>query len=303
MLSQLKHSSIDKVWKSVLEGSLFEARCGNIDIARKLFKYLISHVPWYGPIYYEAYRMEENEGNDDYALSIIHKGLAELPRYGPLWFGLFRIMERRDCSAEYAHWQRGARPVLRHMAAYTEKAVRLISKELTWKVHFERSQCEERAAEVAAAGMHLHTDHTLKECKDFMLSGARVSLTKSLLTCPNNLRWRVLLVGARLELNVGNVHKARALLHRALTEVPVKSKSYVYLECSRVEEYIGSSVCHFYLISFCLLPSILTYQISIFVIRKSGHRPHSTVPREEGAGGRVEAAPGVRAGRAARWPD
>jgi la-related protein 1 len=60
------------------------------------------------------------------------------------------------------------------------------------------------------------------------------------MSCPGNLRWRVLLVGARMELGVGAVEKARFLLQRALQEVPGKSKSYVYLECSRVEEYLGN---------------------------------------------------------------
>ena len=83
MLSVLKYESIDKVWKSVLEGTLFEARTGcylfrsclivyglvnlllsklqqgNIATSRKLFKYLMNHVSWYGPIYYEAFRLEE----------------------------------------------------------------------------------------------------------------------------------------------------------------------------------------------------------------------------------------------------
>jgi la-related protein 1 len=73
-----------------------------------------------------------------------------------------------------------------------------------------------------------------------MLGGARQSLVRSLMSCPGNLRWRVLLVGARMELGVGAVEKARFLLQRALQEVPGKSKSYVYLECSRVEEYLGN---------------------------------------------------------------
>lgn len=45
-----------KVWRTVLEGALLEARSGNTDVARKVLKYLMTHVPWYGPIYYEAFR-------------------------------------------------------------------------------------------------------------------------------------------------------------------------------------------------------------------------------------------------------
>ena len=36
-----------------------EARAGNMQVARRVFKYLMKHVPWYGPVYFEAYRFEE----------------------------------------------------------------------------------------------------------------------------------------------------------------------------------------------------------------------------------------------------
>jgi hypothetical protein len=241
MLSALRHESIDKMWKSVLEGSLFEARTGNIAVSRRLFKYLMTHVPWYGPIYHEAFRLEEKEGNDQGALTIIRRGLNELPRYGPLWFGLFRVVERQDVAAEHAHWQRGGRPLLANLVRESAEAVRVISRELVWKVHFELSQSQERAAESAAAGLYLRSGYPLEVCRDSLFEDARQSLVRSLLSCPANLRWRVLLAGARMELSVGATDKARTLLRRALGEVPVKSKSSVYLECSRVEEYLGNA--------------------------------------------------------------
>ena len=240
LLGKLRYESIEKVWKSVLEGSLFEARTGNIRISRKLFKYLMHLVPWYGPIYSEAYQLEEKEYNDAGALEIIQKGLKELPRYGPLWFGLFRIMERQDVKEECHHWQRGVKPQLENMKRETNNAVRSISKELTWKVHMECSQAEERSAEIAALGMHHASGLSYTYCLNVLLEDARKSLVRSLLSCPANLRWRVFLSGARLELSVGEVDKARGLLQRSLREVPPKSKVYVYLECSRVEEYLGN---------------------------------------------------------------
>jgi len=109
-------------------------------------------------------------------------------------------------------------------------------------VHFEKSQCEERAADVAAQGMYHLSMTSLMKCREEMLEDSRVSLTRSILVCPPNLRWKILLVGARLELSVGTtgVSKARQLLGRAFAEVPEKSRSYVYLECSRLEELVGS---------------------------------------------------------------
>ena len=47
MLSMLKHEAIERVWKGVLEGALFEARAGRTLVARKFLQYLIQHVPWY----------------------------------------------------------------------------------------------------------------------------------------------------------------------------------------------------------------------------------------------------------------
>jgi hypothetical protein len=46
LLARLKHTSLDKVWRTVLEGALLEARSGRVRAARNVFKYLMEHVPW-----------------------------------------------------------------------------------------------------------------------------------------------------------------------------------------------------------------------------------------------------------------
>lgn len=48
------------------------------------------------------------------------------------------------------------------------------------------------------------------------------------------------LAGARTELGTGRLEVARALLHRAFSEVPEKSKAHVFLECARLEEFAGN---------------------------------------------------------------
>jgi hypothetical protein len=61
--------------------------------------YLIFHRTCdrrYGPIYFEAFKLEDRDERDASALCVVKKGLKELPRYGPLWFGLLKIIERRD---------------------------------------------------------------------------------------------------------------------------------------------------------------------------------------------------------------
>lgn len=82
--------------------------------------------------------------------------------------------------------------------------------------------------ELFFTGLYHLSNKSLMKCRDEMLDDARVSLTRSILVCPPNLRWKILLVGARLELSVGaaGVAKARQLLSRAFAEVPVKSRSF-----------------------------------------------------------------------------
>jgi len=67
----------------------------------------------YGPIYYEALRLEEREERLDSALCIVQRGLAEIPRYGPLWFGYVRVAEQLDVAGWLAQVRAYARAVRR----------------------------------------------------------------------------------------------------------------------------------------------------------------------------------------------
>eukprot|EP00606_Chrysophyceae_sp_TOSAG23-5_P001046 GSChrysophyteH2.ASY1.ANO1.119.1 assembled CDS len=218
MLSVLKYESIDKVWRAVLEGALLEVRAGRLAVARQLLKFLMQNVPWYGPIYFEAYKLEEKNGSMKAAVDVVRKGLAELPRYGPLWFGLFKMLEHADIDSELSSYLYGRTPRLERMRAEVSTSVLVISRELVWKVHFEHSQALSRAADASAFGL----------------------MTMSILACPLNLRWKIWLVGARLEVSAGRISCARRLLCQALAEAPPKTRCTAYLECSRLEEYVGN---------------------------------------------------------------
>jgi la-related protein 1 len=208
VLARLKHLPVDKAWKIVLEGALLESRAGNVDMARKIFKYLIKNVPRHGPIYYEAYRLEEKCENYERALQIVQDGLEMNPRYGPLWFSAFHLLEKLSKDGDMTKVRKAI-----------NDAVECISKELVWKVYFESAQIEERANNLEAA---------------------RAAYVKSVDAALENLRWKVWLAGARTELNAKNIEAARLLLNRALTEVPTKSKAVVLIECARLEEYVGN---------------------------------------------------------------
>lgn len=68
LLSTLKDVHLEKSWKLLLEGALFEGRIGNKNAARKVFKYLFAQCPTYGPIYLEASKYEERSGHTFEAL-------------------------------------------------------------------------------------------------------------------------------------------------------------------------------------------------------------------------------------------
>lgn len=259
LLSSLKDESFDSVWRSVLEGiveytaqfrllfpfnnigALFEVRAGKINSARVLFEFLTNNIVWYGPIYFEAYRLEERENNFVETLTIISKGLNALPRYGPLWFGLLRIMERFDVENEEKLWQFGNIPQLNNLRGEIPNSIRFISHELVWKIYFEQSQAEENAANITANGIaNIAIYRNIYDERNRLYHDVRISLVRSLLACPMNLKWKVWLAGSRLELSTGLVSRARQLLGLALATVPIKSKAYVYLEASRVEEFCGN---------------------------------------------------------------
>jgi la-related protein 1 len=242
MLSILKREPTEKNWKSMLEGALFEARTGRAAFARKCLKYLMHHVSWYGPIYLEAFRLEEKCENFEAAYRIIHQGLRELPRYGPLWFGLLRLSERDDILQEMKHWVCGVRPLMQRIRTEKQRGAASISRELIWKLHFEAGQAEERAADICAEGRCRKTRSSLEKARDRLYNSARKCYSESLIACPDNLRWKVWLAGARLELAAGQLGRTRNLLKKAFQEAPEKSRAYVYLECSRVEEFVGNTV-------------------------------------------------------------
>ena len=151
LLSELRDVSLDKCWRTLLEGAQLEARSGHSDVARQVFGYLMENVPWYGPIYHDAFRFEERVGNERKALAIIRAGIAAIPRYGPLWFGAFRLYEALETKRVRRSRARSAcvvLPIFPKTRAAFDAAIRSISRELVWKVHFEAARMEERAAEL-----------------------------------------------------------------------------------------------------------------------------------------------------------
>lgn len=225
LLARLKHIGIEKVWRTVLEGALLEVRAGNVATARRVLKYLMHHVPWYGPLYLEAYRLEKDQGDPLDALQIVERGLEAIPRYGPLWFGAFRLCEDMDRTKKLYDLPQSMKMI--------ERATASISKELVWKVHLEAAQMLERSA--------MEVGNVDDPKFENFLVPARRRLAMTVLSCPNNLRWKVWLTAARMELGIGNTEQARALFLRAHEVVPKKGKSSTLLESARLEDFTGNT--------------------------------------------------------------
>jgi tetratricopeptide (TPR) repeat protein len=98
LLGSLKDEKFDRAWRMILEGALFEGRCGNKESARKAFRYLLRNCQSYGPIYLEASKYEEREGEVDRAIDVCEEGLQYNSKYGPLWFQYLRLLEKRGDS-------------------------------------------------------------------------------------------------------------------------------------------------------------------------------------------------------------
>ncbi|KAG7359705.1 expressed tetratricopeptide repeat protein [Nitzschia inconspicua] len=222
LLSRLKHVGIEKVWRSVLEGALLESRAGNDVMARRVLKYLMHHVPWYGPLYLEAFKLEKDLGRSRDALAIVERGLAAIPRYGPLWFSAFRLCEELDVEEKAYRLPRSMGMV--------ERAIFNISKELMWKVHLEAAQMLERSS----------TEYmTPSSDANQILLMCRKRFAMTIATCPPSLRWKVWLAAGRMEVAAGNSDIARRLFHHAHRVVPDKGRAVALLECARLEEFVG----------------------------------------------------------------
>eukprot|EP00047_Mylnosiga_fluctuans_P014572 m.39636 g.39636 ORF g.39636 m.39636 type:complete len:1221 (-) comp5570_c0_seq2:480-4142(-) len=205
ILAQLAFSDPDKTWRMLSEGAMLEAREGRTGVARLVYRYLIAAVPSHGPVFYEAVKLEEHAGCYDTALRIAEKGINTVPRYGPLWFVALRLLEKLQYR-------------LVDLRSTISRALQVVSRELVWKVWYERAQFEARAG---------------------LLGDARVAYANAIRYCPPNLRWKIWLGSSRTELSDGHMLTARALLNRATLEVPRKTRAVVLLERSRLEEFDG----------------------------------------------------------------
>ena len=220
LLCRLKNVNLDKSWRALLEGAMLESRAGNVETARRVFSFLVHHIPWYGPLYIEFHVLERDLGRLHDSLMVVEKGLKENSRYGPLWFQSFEICEILDLQEKNFSLPR--------LSAMTERALQSISKELIWKVYLEAALAQERAATIS--------DEPLKE----LMVSSRKAFIKAVLASPDNMRWKCWLAAARAEVSFGDVDKARRICLMSYNIVPSKGRATVIIELARLEDFAGN---------------------------------------------------------------
>lgn len=128
LLGVLRDVPFDRSWRMILEGALFEGRCGNKESARKAFRHLLKNCSTYGPVYLEASKYEEREGEIEKSLALCEEGLQYNGKYGPLWFQYLRLYEKSGCKLKIKYEN-------------LDNIIRLmfnnINRELSWKVYIE----------------------------------------------------------------------------------------------------------------------------------------------------------------------
>ncbi|OMJ67246.1 hypothetical protein SteCoe_35648 [Stentor coeruleus] len=214
ILGSLSGGTIEKNWKILLEGGLMEARNGKIDLARHILQSLVYHCGSFGAVYLEAIKFEEKWGSNlQFALDLCEKGLSRNQRYGPLWFSTLRILEKL-----HSHGSNSVE-IRKKQESLLSDAEQYLSKELLWK---------------------LYLDYALFLDKKNRLQDSRRYLKESVISAPDNLRWKAWIAGSRVELHAGNNDIAFKLLQNSLDEVPSKQKPLVFVEISQAHELLNN---------------------------------------------------------------
>ena len=126
-LAQLKNVPLDKSWKLMLQGALFEGRVGNVDSCRTVISFLVQKCRLQGQIFYEASKFEERIGCLDRALRIADEGLDSNDKYSPLWFQYLRLFERTYKGSNFES----------EMSQLADDASSCVSQELLWKFYVD----------------------------------------------------------------------------------------------------------------------------------------------------------------------
>lgn len=215
-----------------LEASRFEEKIGNVQRGLEIVIKGLESNERYGPLWFLRFRLLEK---DETVHATLHhwalftsylQEAAVATTTAPLAPAPFRLQLGRTLED-------------------LEKSTDYVSKELIWKVYFESAQVMDRAASTVRRVFRQETwmrllfsnkYNTTNTSKTLVLDSkefkklddattkdalkwaglARTAYTMSALHCPEMLRWKVWVAGARTEMACGKVYVAGQLLERAM---------------------------------------------------------------------------------------
>lgn len=212
LLDTLKDVPIDKTWRMLLEGALFEGRVGNKAAARQQFRTLMDQCKTYGPLFFEASRYEEREGHLAESLEICEEGLDSNPKYGPLWFQYLRLYEKADGETKRTRFD--------SLQTIFNEMFQSAPRELDWKIYIEAAQTYDRMGESEKA-------------IGFLSNAIQYS--------PDNIKWKIWLIASRIQFRLGEQERSREIIERCCYEVPSKQMSMAMLEYAKHFEMRGQA--------------------------------------------------------------
>lgn len=212
LIASLKAYKIEDTYKLLLEGILFEGRQGNIRTTQKALKFLYKKFPRNGKVFQKAAEFEEKIGNIEQAIRICEEGLNYNGAFGPLWFLLLKLAYKVDESFRFEF--------VKSREDLINQAVEWIyskSSDLVSKLYLEAAQYQD--------------GDNLKLSREY--------LRQALSSSNKAHKWKVWLIGARIEARIGSTDSAKSLVEKALKEIPPKKESIGYLEQAKYYEMIS----------------------------------------------------------------
>lgn len=198
-------------YKLLLEGCLFEGRCGNIKAAQKALRFLCKRCYGQGLVFTSAAAFEERIGNIESAIKICEEGLESNVSFGPLWFLLIKLAAKAPVNFQFRYGS--------NIEELIDEGIAYVSQELKWKLYLEAAQYQDKKDNIELARKYL------KEAVSY---------------CNSKLKWKVWIIGARIEARIGNINSAKSLIERSLYEIPSKKQSIGFMEYAKFYEFIGN---------------------------------------------------------------
>lgn len=196
----------DKSWKAMSEGASFEAKLGNIQLARQVFALILKKCGNHGPAYIEAIKLEQKCHDIPRAIALAKEGMDRVPRFGPIWVSALQLYQISNVPID-------------EMRVFVREAIQFVPNDVRWKFWFELGKMENE--------------------KSGMVQEYQKCCQAAVKCCPPQQIWKIWLGAARIELMSLQASNTRKLLERALVIVPRRSKAIVLLETARTEEFEG----------------------------------------------------------------